>query len=76
MFSLNKRNIQYLSADFEYPRNFQASLIKEKALDEKTEQAIKNKAALFVPYHTASTQTLLFYQAVMMRASTVNSCTT
>jgi DNA ligase (NAD+) len=25
---------QYLSADFEYPRNFQASLIKEKALDD------------------------------------------
>ncbi|SSC08874.1 BRCT domain-containing protein [bacterium endosymbiont of Bathymodiolus sp. 5 South] len=42
---------QYLSADFEYPRNFQASLIKEKALDEKTEQAIKNKAALFVPFN-------------------------
>jgi DNA ligase (NAD+) len=42
---------QYLSADFEYPRNFQASLIKEKALDEKAEQAIKNKAALFVPFN-------------------------
>ena len=42
---------QHLSADFEYPRNFQASLIKEKALDEKAEQAIKNKAALFVPFN-------------------------
>ena len=41
---------QHLSEDFEYPRNFQASLIKEKALDEKAAQAIKAKAALFVPF--------------------------
>ncbi len=40
----------HLSQDFEYPRNFQASLIKEKALDKKAEQAIKDKAALFVPF--------------------------
>ncbi len=42
---------KYLSTDFEYPRNFQASLIKEKSLDEKAQQAIKNKAALFVPFN-------------------------
>ncbi|TEU19495.1 MAG: DNA ligase, partial [Gammaproteobacteria bacterium] len=30
----------HLSQDFEYPRNFQASLIKEKALDVKAQQAI------------------------------------
>ncbi len=41
---------QYLSDSFEFPRNFQASLIKEKALDEKAEQAISDKAALFVPF--------------------------
>ena len=40
----------HLSQDFEYPRNFQASLIKEKALDEKAKQAIADKAALFVPF--------------------------
>lgn len=40
----------HLSDSFEYPRNFQASLIKEKALDEKAQQAINNKAALFVPF--------------------------
>jgi DNA ligase (NAD+) len=40
----------HLSQDFEYPRNFQASLIKEKALDEKAKQAITDKAALFVPF--------------------------
>ncbi|MBT4123286.1 MAG: DNA ligase [Candidatus Ruthia sp.] len=40
----------HLSQDFEYPRNFQASLIKEKALDEKARQAIADKAALFVPF--------------------------
>lgn len=41
---------QYLSSDFEYPRNFQASLIKEKSLDEKAQQAINDQAALFVPF--------------------------
>ncbi|RUM86045.1 MAG: DNA ligase [Candidatus Thioglobus sp.] len=40
----------HLSQDFEYPRNFQASLIKEKALDVKAQQAILDKAALFVPF--------------------------
>ena len=40
----------HLSNDFEYPRNFQASLIKEKTLDQKAQQAIMDKAALFVPF--------------------------
>ena len=40
----------HLADSFEYPRNFQASLIKEKALDEKAQQAINDKAALFVPF--------------------------
>lgn len=40
----------HLSDSFEYPRNFQASLIKEKALDKKAQQAINEKAALFVPF--------------------------
>jgi len=39
-----------LSKHFEYPRNFQASLIKEKKLDQFAEQAIADKAALFVPF--------------------------
>jgi DNA ligase (NAD+) len=41
---------QYLSDSFEHPRNFQASLIKEKALDEKAQKSINDKAALFVPF--------------------------
>ncbi len=41
---------QYLADSFEYPRNFQASLIKEKSLDEKAQRAIAHKAALFVPF--------------------------
>ena len=41
---------QHLSDSFEYPRNFQASLIKEKELDETAKRAISNKAALFVPF--------------------------
>ncbi|CAC9544630.1 DNA ligase (NAD(+)) (EC 6.5.1.2) [uncultured Gammaproteobacteria bacterium] len=41
---------KYLADSFEYPRNFQASLIKEKALDDKAKQAIADKAALFVPF--------------------------
>ncbi|SMN16986.1 DNA ligase [uncultured Candidatus Thioglobus sp.] len=41
---------QCLSDSFEHPRNFQASLIKEKELDEKAKQAIVDKAALFVPF--------------------------
>lgn len=40
----------HLSEYFEYPRNFQASLIKEKALDDKAKQAIQDQAALFVPF--------------------------
>jgi len=41
---------KYLANDFEYPRNFQASLIKEKALDKFAVDAISEKAALFVPF--------------------------
>ena len=41
---------QHLSDKFEYPRNFQASLIKEKPLDERARQAIAESAALFVPF--------------------------
>lgn len=41
---------KYLSSSFEYPRNFQASLIKEKKLDEKAQKSIFDKAALFVPF--------------------------
>ncbi len=41
---------EYLSNDFEYPRNFQASLIKEKELDKFARDAIDAKAALFVPF--------------------------
>jgi len=41
---------KHLSNHFEYPRNFQASLIKEKELDSLAIEAISNKAALFVPF--------------------------
>jgi DNA ligase (NAD+) len=41
---------QKLAQHFEHPRNFQASLIKEKALELAAQQAIKEKAALFVPF--------------------------
>lgn len=41
---------KHLSNDFEYPRNFQASLIKEKELDKFARDAIDAKAALFVPF--------------------------
>ena len=41
---------KHLSNHFEYPRNFQASLIKEKKLDSLAIEAISNKAALFVPF--------------------------
>lgn len=41
---------KYLAHSFEYPRNFQASLIKEKALDEQAQKAIIDKAALFIPF--------------------------
>ena len=40
----------HLSNHFEYPRNFQASLIKEKELDHLAKDAINAKAALFVPF--------------------------
>jgi DNA ligase (NAD+) len=40
----------HLSKHFEYPRNFQSSLIKEKELDQFAEKAIADKAALFVPF--------------------------
>ena len=40
----------HLSQHFEYPRNFQASLIKEKELDQFAEKAVADKAALFVPF--------------------------
>jgi DNA ligase (NAD+) len=42
---------KYLSNHFEYPRNFQASLIKEKELDKLAIDAISAKAALFVPFN-------------------------
>ncbi len=45
----------HLSQYFEYPRNFQASLIKEKALDVKAQKAIIDKAALFVPFEQLPT---------------------
>jgi len=41
---------KHLANDFEYPRNFQASLIKEKDLDRFAVNAISEKAALFVPF--------------------------
>ncbi|MDC1220542.1 helix-hairpin-helix domain-containing protein [Candidatus Thioglobus sp.] len=41
---------KHLSNHFEYPRNFQASLIKEKELDKFAIDAIRNKAAMFVPF--------------------------
>jgi DNA ligase (NAD+) len=48
----------HLSGDFEYPRNFQASLIKEKELDIKAQQAIDAKAALFVPFAQLPTKSV------------------
>jgi len=41
---------QHLASFFEFPRNFQASLIKEKELDEHAKNAIKNDGAFFVPF--------------------------
>jgi len=41
---------QHLATFFEFPRNFQASLIKEKELDEHAKNAIKNDGAFFVPF--------------------------
>ncbi|WXT99564.1 MAG: DNA ligase [Catillopecten margaritatus gill symbiont] len=48
----------HLSKDFEYPRNFQASLIKEKELDALAKQAIIDKAALFVPFNQLPTRSV------------------
>jgi len=42
--------VNHLSNHFEFPRNFQASLIKEKELDKFAIDAINAKAALFVPF--------------------------
>lgn len=39
-----------LAAFFDNPRNFQASVIKEKELEEHAEQAIKDGAAVFYPF--------------------------
>ena len=40
-----------LSDFFEFPRNFQASLIKEKELDELAKDAILHNGAFFVPFN-------------------------
>ena len=42
---------KYLSKFFEFPRNFQASLIKEKELDESAKLAIAKEGAFFVPFN-------------------------
>ena len=41
---------KYLSQFFENARNFQASVVKEKELEEHAAQAIKEKAAVFYPF--------------------------
>ena len=41
---------QNLSKYYEFPRNFQASLIKEKELDDHAKNAIENHGAFFVPF--------------------------
>ena len=41
---------QNLSQFFEFPRNFQASLIKEKELDNHARDAIEKNGAFFVPF--------------------------
>ena len=41
---------KYLAKHFEHARNFQASIIKEKALDKLVKKAILDKAAVFVPF--------------------------
>jgi len=43
---------EHLINDFENTRNFQASVIKEKALSKLTQQAIDDGAVLFVPFST------------------------
>ena len=42
---------QHLASFFEFPRNFQASLIKEKELDEHAKNTIKKDGAFFVPFN-------------------------
>ena len=42
---------KYLSDFFEFPRNFQASLIKEKELDDHAKDAILHNGAFFVPFN-------------------------
>lgn len=41
---------KYLADHFENPRNFQASIIKEKILDPHVDETIKEKAAIFYPF--------------------------
>ena len=41
---------EHLATFFEFPRNFQASLIKEKELDQHAKNAIKQDGAFFVPF--------------------------
>ena len=41
---------QHLADFFDNPRNFQASIIKEKDLDSYAEQAIQDQAAVFFPF--------------------------
>jgi len=41
---------QHLAEYFDFPRNFQASLIKEKELDSHAKNAIENHGAFFVPF--------------------------
>jgi DNA ligase (NAD+) len=41
---------EYLSPYFENARNFQASVVKEKELEEHAAKAIKDKAAIFHPF--------------------------
>lgn len=41
---------EYLSSYFENTRNFQASVVKEKELEEHAAKAIKDKAAVFYPF--------------------------
>jgi len=42
---------KHLAHLFEFPRNFQASLIKEKELDESAKLAIAKEGAFFVPFN-------------------------
>nr|WP_320115354.1 helix-hairpin-helix domain-containing protein [uncultured Desulfuromonas sp.] len=39
-----------LSQDYENPRNFQASVVKEKALEPAVQQALADKAVVFYPF--------------------------